>query len=244
MLKKLVFFSICAFLCISADAVGKGGTAEGETGPSGTDVHPRLSAALCEMAAWEASGRADRDSLLLAKAECLDAAGLYGEAYHTVCRIQAFGLSEEEVTDLLRRKLLYSWSAGMMDEFRALLDEAADSPLAGTLASVRLSRKPRHRSEDAAMLLSVIPGVGLAYAGDWSNAAEYFLYGAETMALGAGAFASKLYVSTFLGGGMLLYTILPRSTDMAVKAAEDFNQKALKEYYAPVYEALRSGTTL
>ena len=211
-LRKLLFCSIFAFLSISFNLMA------GE---------PELLAALCEMAAWQAPDKATRDSLLLSKAAYLAEAGQSARAYETVCRIQRFGLSEEQRAELLRRKLIYSWEAGLMDDFQGLLEETA-----------AVEGKPRHRSEDLAMILSVLPGAGLAYAGEWADAGKYFLAGSASIALGVGAFLSGLYASAFLGGGMLLYTILPASTDKAIKAAADFNSRSLKEFYRPIYEAL------
>jgi hypothetical protein len=181
------------------------------------------------MAAWKAPDRAARDSLLLAKAEFLAEAGESVRAYETVCRIQRFGLSEDQRAELLRRKLIYSWEAGKLDDFKVLLEEAGKT----------VSGKPRHRSTDAAMLLSIIPGAGLAYAGDWSNAGKYFLLQGGSIALGVGAYLSGLYVSAFLGGGMLLYTTLPAATAKAIEAANEFNVRSLKEFYTPIYNALR-----
>ena len=209
---------------------------------SGTKL---LSAALCELEAWQASDRTVRDSLLLTKAELLSEAGESARAYETVCRIPRFGLSEEQRTELLRRKLLYSWEAGLMDDFQVLLEEARaeGSELLGGAAGnpnpATLSGNPRHRSTDAAMLLSIIPGAGLAYAGDWANAGKYFVLQGGSIALGAGAYLSGLYVSAFLGGGMLLYTTMMPATEKAIKAATEFNSRSLKAYYAPVYEALK-----
>ena len=194
------------------------------------------------MAAWKAPDRATRDSLLLAKAEFLAEAGESARAYETVCRIQRFGLSEDQRAELLRRKLIYSWEAGKLDDFQVLLEEAAASDPAEASAlgqaatATTVSGKPRHRSPDAAMLLSIIPGAGLAYAGDWPNAGKYFLLQGGSLALGVGAFLSGLYVSAFLGGGMLLYTTLPPATAKAVEAANEFNTRSLKDFYAPVIE--------
>lgn len=253
MLKKLLFSLICVCLCTGFSAFGE----------SGTPTSPVLAAALCEMEMWNAPDKAARDSLLLAKAGFLAGAGESVRAYETLCRIQRFGLSEEQRAELLRRKLIYSWEAGLADDFKVLLEEAAaeaggidqaaapDEAIAPAMAPAtalswavatasNLSGKPRHRSPDAAMLLSVIPGGGLAHAGDWAAAGKYFAAGIATVALGTGAFISGLYVTAFLGGGMLLYAILPPSTDRAVKGAASFNDRALKEYYIPVYEGLKS----
>lgn len=244
-------------------APGVASPAAGEAISSERRDDPALSAALCEMAAWQAADKATRDSLLLAKAEFLAEAGESARAYETVCRIQRFGLSEDQRAELLRRKLIYSWEAGKLDDFQVLLEEAAaeaggidqtaasDPAEASELAqgssattalaqaaatASTLSGKPRHRSTDAAMLLSIIPGAGLAYAGDWAAAGKYFLLQGGSIALGVGAYLSGLYVSAFLGGGMLLYTTLPPATAKAVNKAEAFNRKAIKDYYAPVIE--------
>ena len=270
MRKRLLFFSICAFLSISFSSWGEPrqscpiltdplGFEEGGLAFSADfDRAPVLNAALCEMAVWDAADRATRDSLLLCKAEFLAEAGESARAYETVCRIQRFGLSEEQRAELLRRKLIYSWEAGLMDDFQVLLQEAqsemhdflAANPAAApsTAAALTqdaamastLSGRSRHRNPDAAMLLSMIPGAGLAYAGDWSNAAKYLLLQGGSIALGVGAYLSGLYVSAFLGGGMLLYTTLPAATAKAVEAANEFNARRLKEYYAPVVERLKN----
>ena len=281
MRKRLLFFSICAFLSISFNSWGgprhfcpiltdplgfkEGGLAfpADFDRASGAEESGALalSAALCELEAWQAPDRATRDSLLLAKAEFLAEAGESVRAYETVCRIQRFGLSEDQRAELLRRKLIYSWEAGLADDFMVLLEEAAaeeggidqaaapDEAIAPAMAPAtalshavatasNLSGKPRHRSPDAAMLLSIIPGAGLAYAGDWASAGKTFLAGATSIALGVGAFASGLYVSAFLGGGILLYTILPSSTEKAVRTVSEYNDSQLLGYYSRIIEKL------
>ena len=273
MRKRLLFCSICAFLSISFSCFGgvprhfcpnltdplvfkEGGltfSADFDRAPIAREPGAlALSAAICELEAWRASDRTVRDSLLLAKAALLSEAGESARAYETVCRVPRFGLSEDQRAELIRRKLIYSWEAGLMDDFQVLLEEAhaegaleslAANPAAATANASpsvpALSGKPRHRSPDAAMLLSIIPGAGLAYAGDWANAGKYFLLQGGSIALGAGAYLSGLYVSAFLGGGMLLYTTLMPATAKAVEAATEFNSRSLKAYYAPVYEALK-----
>jgi len=282
MRKRLLFFSICAFLSISFSSWGGpchfcpiltdplGFEERGLAFPADFDRAPvagepeslALSAALCELEAWQALDKATRDSLLLAKAEFLAEAGESVRAYETVCRIQRFGLSEDQRAELLRRKLIYSWEAGKLDDFQVLLEEAVaeeggidqaaapDEAIAPAMAPAtalshavatasNLSGKPRHRSTDAAMLLSIIPGAGLAYAGDWASAGKTFLAGATSIALGVGAFASGLYVSAFLGGGMLLYTILPSSTEKAVRTVSEYNDSQLLGYYSRIIEKLK-----
>ena len=282
MRKRLLFFSICAFLSISFSCLGgvprqfcpnltdplgfkEGGlTFSADFDGAHSEREPgtlALSAAICELEAWQAPDKATRDSLLLAKAAFLAEAGESARAYETVCRIQRFGLSEGQRAELLRRKLIYSWEAGLADDFMVLLEEAAaeeggidqaaapDEAIAPAMAPAaalshavatasNLSGKPRHRSPDAAMLLSIIPGAGLAYAGDWASAGKTFLAGAGSIALGVGAFASGLYVSAFLGGGMLLYTILPSSTEKAVRTVSEYNDTQLLQHYSKIIEKL------
>ncbi len=205
--KRLHFYSICAFLCISFSLNAQ---------------TPSLQAALCEMACWESSDRDVRDSLLMKKAEYQDTTGEHARAYETLCRIPSFGLTPEQRSELLRRKLLATYRAGMIDEFTALLGET----------EIQLpSGKPRHKSEDLAMILSIIPGAGFAYAGDWSAAGRDFLVNGAILALGAGALLSGLQAAAFLGGGMLLYSTLPKSADRSVAAAAKRNNDFLKEYY-------------
>lgn len=295
MRKRLLFFSICAYLSISFNSWGgprhfcpiltdplgfeEGGLAFPADFDRAIAREPgalALSAAICELEAWQSPDKATRDSLLLAKAAFLAEAGESARAYETVCRIQRFGLSEDQRAELLRRKLIYSWEAGLADDFMVLLEEAAAFEPAETSALVQgssattalaqaaapdeaiapamapaaalshavatasnLSEKPRHRSTDAAMLLSIIPGAGLAYAGDWASAGKTFLAGATSIALGVGAFASGLYVSAFLGGGMLLYTILPPSTEKAVRTVSEYNDSQLLGYYSRIIEKLK-----
>ncbi|MBR5925402.1 MAG: hypothetical protein IKZ60_08045, partial [Bacteroidales bacterium] len=184
----------------------------------------------------ESTTKAVRDAQLMQKAEILSSAGESSRAYETLCRISSFGMNEANRADLLRRKLITSYEAGLMDDFSALLSEASGTGL----MDIKLPEgKPRHKSEDAAMLLSIIPGAGLAYAGDYANAGKYFLINSSIIALGVGTFLSELYVTTFLGGGMLLYKHLPESTNIAVRATADRNISYLKEFYAPVYETLK-----
>lgn len=229
-LRKLLFCSVCAFLSTSFSLSAR---IDDGDGPG-----PELSAALCEMASWESSAKAERDSLLMQKAEFLSAAGETTRAYETLCRISSFGMNESRRADLLSRKLTSAYEADMMDAFVALLEEASGS---GLLQVEQLipEGNPRHKSEDAAMLLSVIPGAGLAYAGDYAAAGKYFLINGSIIALGVGTFLSGLYTATFLGGGMLLYANLPKSTDLAVRAAANRNISFLKDFYAPVYGALK-----
>lgn len=265
MRKRLLFFSICAFLSISFNSWGgprhfcpiltdplgfeEGGLAfpaDFDRAPvAGEPESLALSAALCELKAWKAPDKATRDSLLLAKAEFLAEAGESVRAYETVCRIQRFGLSEDQRAELLRRKLIYSWEAGLADDFMVLLEEAIAMAMAPATAlshavatASNISGKPRHRSPDAAVLLSIIPGAGLAYAGDWASAGKTFLAGATSIALGVGAFASGLYLSAFLGGGMLLYTILPSSTEKAVRTVSEYNDTQLLQHYSKIIEKL------
>ena len=80
---------------------------------------------------------------------------------------------------------------------------------------------------------------GAADAGQWPAAGKYFLINSSILALGAGAFISGLYAATFIGGGLLLYASLPRSTDLAIKAVSDRNTAFLKDYYKPQYEAVK-----
>ena len=229
-LGKLLFCSICAFLCTSFSLSARIGD---DGGPG-----PELSAALCEMACWESSAKAERDALLMQKAEFLSSAGESIRAYETLCRISSFGMNEAQRSDLLIRKLTASYEADMMDAFIALLEEASGTGLPG-IGQLIPEGKPSHKSEDAAMLLSIIPGAGLAYAGDYAAAGKFFLINGSIIALGVGAFLSGLYAATFLGGGMLLYANLPKSTDLAVRATADRNTGYLKEFYAPVYGALK-----
>ena len=227
-LRKLLFCSICAFLCTSFSLSARIGD---DGGPG-----PGLSAALCEMACWESNAKAERDALLMQKAEFLSSAGESTRAYETLCRISSFGMNETGRANLLRRKLTASYEAGMMDEFVALLEEASGT---GLIEISLPEGKPRRKSEGAAMLLSLIPGAGHAYAGDWPSAGKYFLINGTIIALGVGAFLSELYATAFLGGGMLLYANLPKSTDLSIRAASDRNASLIKEFYAPVYGALK-----
>lgn len=223
MLRKLLSCLTCTFLFISFSL-------KAQQEPS-----PQLSAALCEQAIWNCASRAERDSLLLQKAEFLAQDGMYDKAFETLGRISNYGLDDDARAELMRRKLIYLYSACRMDEFCGMLEEAAGY---GLPVNVGLEGKPRHRNEDAAYILSAIPGVGLAYAGDWKNAAKYFLLDGSIIALGAGALYCKLYVSAFLGSGMLLSYSLPKSTEMAVEAAGAYNSRALQEYYSHIYESL------
>lgn len=226
---RQLFCSIYAFLSISFSAVGWN---EGD-GPA-----PGLSAALCEMASWQSPVKAVRDSLLLEKAAWLEMAGEHARAYETLCRISYFGLDEDAQRTLICRKLIAAYDAGLMEEFRALLVESSATGLIDT-DSMLPSGKPRRLSEDAAMLLSIIPGAGHAYAGDMAGAGKYFLLNSSIIALGTGAFLSGLYAAAFLGGGLLLYATLPRSTEQAVSRVAERNRSFLKDYYSPVYGELR-----
>lgn len=224
-LRKRLCSLIFTFLSISFSLMA-------QEGGEAARVAPELQASLCEMEYWNSGERSVRDSLLLEKAALLSVSGNDAGAYETLCRISNFGLSPSQRADLLRRKLIYSYSAGNVDEFIGLLDEAYSS---GLMEPVDLGAGPRHKSESAAMLLSVIPGAGLAYAGDWKNAGKYFALNTSFLALGAAAFYYKLYFTAFAGSGMLLYTTLPKSTEMAIEATAEYNRQAMLDYYAPVY---------
>ena len=97
--RKLLSCLICTFLCTGFSLKAQ-------------ELAPQLRAALCEMACWNCSDKAGRDSLLQEKAECLALSGEYDQAFRTLGRISNFGLDEAQRTELLRRKLVYSYSAG------------------------------------------------------------------------------------------------------------------------------------
>ena len=222
MLRKLLYCSVFTLLCTSFDLLSQ-------------NVAPELSAALCEIGIWESQERSERDSLLRLKADYLIQANAPSKAFETISRIPSYGISPEQRAELIRLKLRYAYEAEMIDQFEALLEEAY---ISGALEKVELGTKPHLKSEDAAMLLSVIPGAGLAYAGDWSNAAKYFFLDGAIIASGVYAYTSGLTLTALLGGGLLLYATLPRSTTLAESAAAKFNSQALLDYYRPVYDAL------
>lgn len=226
LLRKLLCCSICTFLCISSSLNAQ------------ESQSPELSAALCELACWSGSGRAAQNALLMEKAAYLEAAGEYARAYETLCRISSFSLDAAGRTELLRRKLLLAYEAEDMDSFLSLLDEAAETSFPGLRGLIPEGR-PRKKSGDAAMLLSILPGAGFAYSGQWPAAGKDFLVEGSILALGAGCIASGLYLAAFLGGGMLLYEALPRSTEKAIRAASSYNAARIKEFYLPVFESLK-----
>ena len=82
---------------------------------------------------------------------------------------------------------------------------------------------------------------GVKKYADMIGASEimYFLVEGSILALGAGCIASGLYLAAFLGGGMLLYETLPRSTEKAIRAASSYNAARIKEFYLPVFETLK-----
>lgn len=197
-----------------------------------------MSAALCELAYWTCQDRTAQDSLLKEKAAFLETAGEFARAYETLCRIPSFGLDESARDELLRRKLQLSYEAGDIESFESLLDEASQTGVIDT-ENIFSSGKTHKKSEDAAMLLSILPGAGLAYAGQWPAAGKYFLLQSSILALGTGCFVSGLYAAAFIGGGILLYETLPISTELAIRAASSYNATLKKQYYAPVYEAVK-----
>ena len=255
MRKKRLYCLIFAFLCISFRLLAQGGSEAASDWPSAmagdsfSDATPdwpsaapypmagdseRFSAALCSMAAWEAGERDVRDSLLLRRAFFLDRAGESALAYETVCGISLFALDAQRRQEVLRSRLMYAWSAGLASEFGALLAEAGFGSIGGAVADAA----PRLKSENLAMILSVLPGAGCAYASNWADAGKYFLINTSVIALGVGAFLSELYAAAFLGSGMILSGTVPRSTELAVRSVSEYNRRAWLEYYRPLYEAL------
>lgn len=263
MLKKLLFCSISVFLFTSflsrgqECANGDGGAAWADAGAcmgsainsgSGGDsaggcMDAALQAALCELEFWNSDSKIEKHALLLKKAEILSGAGENERAYNTICRIPLFGLSSLQRSELAYEKLKYAYSAGRFSDFAALLDEAiATGTLrkedSNAISKYLSTHKAERKSEDWAMILSVLPGVGNAYSADWANAAKYFFTEGAIIALGVGAFSSGLYLSAFMGGGMLLYKTLPQSAVLAVDASKAYNAESLRAFYAPVYKIL------
>ena len=99
--------------------------------------------------------------------------------------------------------------------------------------------EPRLRSTDLAMILSIVPGLGSAYAGDWPNAGKYFLINGGVIALGVAAFTTGLPITGILGGGMILSKTLPESTSKATNAVSAWNTRRLQDAYAPLVNSLR-----
>jgi hypothetical protein len=210
-------------------------------------VDALLKAAMCELDVWNADSRIEKKALLLEKAGILSDAGENERAYNTICRIPLFGLSPLQRSELTYKKLQYAYSEGLFSDFAVLLDEAiATGTLreddSNAISKYLSAHKAAQKSEDWAMILSVLPGVGNAYSADWANAAGYFFTEGVIIALGVGAFSSGLYLSTFIGGGMLLYKALPQSTVLAVNACKAYNAEQLRIFYEPVYNSLSQAT--
>lgn len=238
--RKLLFFSISAFLCtIFPNSAWGQGIVEG-------NADALLRAAACELGIWHGESRAEKNALLLEKAQILAGVGEYGRAWEAVERVSRLGLDSLQRRKLSYGKLKYAYLAGRYTEFGALLQEALDAGELPPGSSIFIrnylaGEKPCRRSEDLALLLSVIPGAGNAYAGDLAGAGKYFLAEGASIALGVTAFASGLYLPAFLGGGILLYSTLPASSAKAVRSSGEYNEKALGKFYAPIFELIFSG---
>lgn len=252
MLKKRHFFLIFAFLSIGSSLWGREGDIISQV--SSSDVHPGLAAALCEMAAWERSDRIERDSLLIAKAAYLEAAGRSERAYETLNGIPRAGLPESLSLELQRLRIITAWSSGHIDDLRVLLSEtdltkiqssagvadaAPDVDQAGVFDQGVDIAEPRAKSEDLAMFLSIIPGCGSAYACDWPNAGKYFLINGGIIVLGVAAFTGGLPITAILGGGMLLSRFLPESTAIAIDGVTRWNTHRALDAYTPYIHSLR-----
>ena len=238
---KPLFFSIYAFLCILSPI------SAGSQPVLGEDAPLRLRAAECGLQAGGSVGASEKNALLLQKADLLATGGDCAGALETIKRISRFALSKEELKSLIYRHLDYSYRASEYEEFGAVLQEALqtgllDAPDSAFAAVYLASQKPARRSEGAAMLLSLIPGAGNAYAGDFGRAAGYFAAEGAAIAAGIAAFSAGLYLGAFLGAGMLLYSTMPKSTAEAVQSTEKHNQSKLGAYYAPIFEMLCSPT--
>ena len=220
MLRKPHCFLICVFLCTVFNLRAQDAD---------------LSAALCEMASWESGSAIIGDSLLFRKATFLMEAGKPAAAYSTLCRISPFGKDVGMRWDLLRKKMICAWEAGMMDDFCAMLDEACAE---GIVSSPAPSGKLRRRNPNAAMLMSVIPGLGHAYSGEWEKAGRNFLVECGILSAMSFAFWSGLPLTAILGGGILLYETLPAITADAIACAGIYNDKARKEFFTPIYMEL------
>ena len=89
------------------------------------------------------------------------------------------------------------------------------------------------------MILSIVPGLGSAYAGDWPNAGKYFLINGGVIALGVAAFTTGLPIAGILGGGMILSKTLPESTSIAIDGVTRWNTHRALDAYTPYIHSLR-----
>lgn len=236
----LIFISLCSIcsssLAASADFLRAAEqlSLRGEWG---------LAAALYERALWDNPSPSVTLEALLGKSECYTNMGMHKEASDILSRAPMFGLAEEEVKALTYARLCCHYRADEFSEFSVLLEEAISFEIipqaqANTIRTLMASEKLRHRSENAALLLSAIPGCGLLYAGEPLKGLEYMSDEVLIICSGVYAALSGLYFTAICGAAMSLTPLATSSSDLSIQAAENYNLQSLRNYYLPVYSLL------
>lgn len=218
--KQLFFFlSACLFLSISAaDAQDLDSLA--------------FAAAEYELQLYDGASE-DAVSLLMAKASCQETAGLWTEALETYGRIPMFFLDGESRRDVTSGILRCQLNSGLYEDFETTLNEAMlmqifSGETCTELESFMASHPVRLRNEDAALLLSAVPGLGHLYAGKPVQGIGHLALNGAVIAAGVASFCSGLYVCAFLGGGMVLAKTHSQNSASAVKAVAEHNREALR----------------
>lgn len=167
----------------------------------------------CERAVFEA-GSQDVDSLIMAKVQCLKQAGEFASASENLGRIMMFGLTEEQLHDVLYEKELCSYLSGDFEAAASYMKESGRESLSALDSLVLaenglLEGMPRVKSEGTATFLSFLPPLGHFYTDNYGE-------GMLSMALNAGAASFALFnildgcwVTGILGGAIALnYTFM------------------------------------
>ena len=182
----------------------------------------------------------------MAKASCQEAAGAWTEALETYGRIPMFALDERSRKDVTAGILRCQFNTGLYDEFEATLNESIlmqifSGETCAELESFMSSNPVRLRNEDAALIMSAIPGLGHLYAGKPLQGLGHLALNGAVIAAGVASFCSGLYVCAFLGGGMILARTHSQNSASAVKAVEDHNRGVIRERCASMLDiVLRS----
>lgn len=206
---------LCCIICISLCA-----TAYAEKG----NTDPYLEAALQERQVWNAHTPSDANEALIRKAGIYASARLWKEAAATLGRVRMYMLGPEEREKVLRDKEKYFFLSGDLDAAAAIDTELGDNEgEMHKLVNEALSSRPSPKNPQTAMLLSLVPGLGLFYAGRYGEGVLSVGLNACAIAWTVTQIASGCYISGIVGGAIALNGTYLGGMQRAAVATERYN---------------------
>ena len=259
------YFIIFIFLC--ATAIATEGQTFDRADSLRDAGHYRLAAVEYERCAYGAADRASRCEALRRKAQCLKADGQYVRAAETIGRYaggyedhcqqalclllggrpaeagqlldQAALLDGRKGRELLLLKTLSLNEQGLYDSARAtalqLVSLLKEEPSAVDSA---YSEMPHMKSERVAWGLSLVPGLGHLYAGDYVQGAVAFGLNAALLGFGVWQVLEKCYLTAYLGGAGLLSITYPGTMRSAEQTVREENARRRADYNGQLREWL------